>query len=79
MIRSNKINYISDILSKKQGPRGLWNAVSHSTRKNNYAKDNIPNNLSSESMNHFFANVGNKLVAEHAKTSPLWKGNSSLY
>ena len=79
MIRSNKINYISDILSKKQGPRGLWNAVSHLTGKNNYDKDNIPNDLSSESMNHFFANVLNKLVAEHAQISPLWKGNSSLY
>ena len=35
MIRPNKIHYISDILSKKQGPRGLWNAVSHLTGKNN--------------------------------------------
>ena len=30
-------------------------------------------------MNHFFANVGNKLVTEHAQTSPLWNGSSSLY
>ena len=77
-IHSKKKEFINDLICSSYSSKNLWRAVSVATGKNIHT-DNVPNDLTCDSMNNYFSNIGCELNAQFTNTSATWKGPSSIH
>jgi hypothetical protein len=79
IVRLKKKEYFNDQLSKSQSSKKMWNVLNTAMSKSKTQKRSIPPEMTPESFNKFYANIGINM-AKKLKYKPLsWKNPECIH